>query len=68
MRVRGTVSFLPGGSLTVIEKGYWEEQRPSGADQSETGARANRYLRNPNFPETNQSTLCSKNVGLPSIH
>ena len=26
MRVRGTDSFLPLGSFTVIEKGYWESK------------------------------------------
>lgn len=35
MRVRGTDSFLPLGSLTVTEKGYWEEQRQSGTHQPE---------------------------------
>lgn len=35
MRVRGTDSFLPLGSLTVIEKGYWEQQRQSGTHQPE---------------------------------
>lgn len=46
MRVRGTDSFLPLGSLTMIEKGYWEEQKQSGADQSEVGGGTNCYLRN----------------------
>lgn len=35
MRVRGTDSFLPLGSLAVIEKGYWEQQRQSGTHQPE---------------------------------
>ena len=52
--------FISASGLTHCD---WErllgEQRPSGADQPEAGAHANSYyLRNPNFPQANPSTLC----------